>query len=82
MAVAPVSSLPWGAPCFDLARVEDYSSLRELVEMLPRGATTLAELGAMFESVGLSEDAVQALLRLGNAKGAIDACVRLNHWQR
>lgn len=67
---------PW------VPRLEDFQSLRELVDTLPREAPGLAELGAMFESVGLAEDAVRALLRLGNPKAAIDACVRLNHWER
>lgn len=62
--------------------MEEYRSLRELVEALPHGAAGLADLGTMFESVGLAEDAVRAMLRLGDPKGAIDACVRLNHWER
>ena len=63
-------------------RLEDYAGLRELLDVLPHGSNELANLGTMFESVGLGEDAVRALLRLGNPKGAIDACVRLNHWGR
>ncbi|CAB1118236.1 unnamed protein product [Ectocarpus sp. CCAP 1310/34] len=59
-----------------------YASLRELVDTLPHGATELAELGTMFESVGLGEDSVRALIRLGDHKGAIDSCIRLNHWRR
>eukprot|EP00904_Undaria_pinnatifida_P002695 jgi/Undpi1/12426/HiC_scaffold_5.g02098.m1 len=68
------------AECF--YRLEDYAGLRELLDVLPHGSNELANLGTMFESVGLGEDAVRALLRLGNPKGAIDACVRLNHWGR
>lgn len=67
---------------FASARLEDYRSLRELVDVLPQGAAGLEELGTMFESVGLGEESVEALLRLGNPKSAIDACVRLNHWER
>ncbi|CAM9614606.1 unnamed protein product, partial [Ectocarpus sp. 12 AP-2014] len=63
-------------------RLEQYASLRELVDTLPHGATELAELGTMFESVGLGEDSVRALIRLGDPKGAIDSCIRLNHWRR
>ncbi|CAM9744540.1 unnamed protein product, partial [Sphacelaria rigidula] len=62
--------------------LEEYRSLRELVESLPQGASALAELGALFESVGLGEEAAQALVKLGDPTGAIDACVRLNHWER
>lgn len=52
------------------------------MDALPQGAAELAELGGMFESVGLGEDSVRALLRLGDPKVAIDSCVRLNHWER
>lgn len=70
-------------PPFSLfCRLEEYRSLRELVESLPQGASALAELGALFESVGLGEEAAQALVKLGDPTGAIDACVRLNHWER
>lgn len=65
-----------------MSRLEEYRSLRELVDTLPHGAAGLADLGTMFESVGLGDDAVCALLRMGEPKGAIDACVRLNHWER
>ena len=65
-----------------LDRLEEYDSLRELVDALPQGAAELAELSSMFESVGLGEDSVRALLRLGDPKGAIDSCIRLNHWER
>lgn len=52
------------------------------MDALPHGAGELADLGAMFESVGLGEDSVRALLRLGDPKAAIDSCIRLNHWER
>ena len=65
-----------------LIRLGEYRSLRELVDSLPNGDPGLADLGSLFESVGLCEDAVRALLRLGNPKAAIDVCVRLNHWNR
>lgn len=65
-----------------VGRLEEYDSLRELVDALPQGAAELAELGSMFESVGLGEDSVRALLRLGDPKAAIDSCIRLNHWER
>ena len=65
-----------------MCRLEEYSGLRDLLDVLPHGSAELANLGTMFESVGLAEDAVRALLRLGDPKGAIDACVRLNHWGR
>lgn len=65
-----------------LRRLEEYGSLRELVDALPEGAVELAELGSMFESVGLGEDSVRALLRMGDPKAAIDSCIRLNHWER
>lgn len=52
------------------------------MDALPQGAAELAHLGSMFESVGLGEDSVRALLRLGDPKAAIDACIRLNHWER
>ena len=54
----------------------------ELVDALPQGAAELADLAGMFESVGLGEDSVRALLRLGDPRAAIDSCIRLNHWER
>ncbi|CAM9367246.1 unnamed protein product, partial [Discosporangium mesarthrocarpum] len=72
--------LPKMAKC--LYQLEDYRHLVDLVDELPHGATQLGELGEMFESVGLVEEAVRAHLRRGNPKAAVDASVRVNQWDR
>jgi len=60
--------------------LEDYEALEALIGHLPEGSTLLMDIGHKFTSVGLCEQAVQAYMRHGDVKTAIDTCVLLNQW--
>lgn len=60
--------------------LEDYDSLERLIGCLPEGSHLLVDIGHKFTSVGLCEPAVQAYLRYGDVKTAVDTCVLLNQW--
>jgi len=60
--------------------LEDYDSLERLITQLPEGSPLLMDAGHKFASVGLCEQAVQAFLRHGDVKTAVDTCVLLNQW--
>ncbi|CAJ1415377.1 unnamed protein product [Effrenium voratum] len=61
--------------------LEDYDALERLISGLPEGSPLLTEVGNKFASVGLCEQAVQAFLRHGDVKTAVDTCVLLNQWE-
>jgi WD repeat-containing protein 35 len=60
--------------------LEDYDSLERLINYLPEGSPLLMDIGNKFTSVGLCDPAVQAYLRFGEVKTAVDTCVLLNQW--
>merc|ERR1719221_407095 len=60
--------------------LEDYDSLERLITYLPEGSPLLVDIGNKFSLVGLCEQAVQAYLRHGDVKTAVDTCVMLNQW--
>mmetsp|Transcript_3004 Transcript_3004/g.7686 ORF Transcript_3004/g.7686 Transcript_3004/m.7686 type:complete len:1249 (+) Transcript_3004:101-3847(+) len=60
--------------------LEDYGALERLIGYLPEGSPLLMDIGSKFTSVGLCEQAVQAYLRYGDVKTAVDTCVLLNQW--
>lgn len=60
--------------------LEDYEALERLIGQLPEGSPLLLDVGNKFASVGLCEQAVQAFLRHGDVKTAVDTCVLLNQW--
>lgn len=62
--------------------LEDYAGLEKLVRMLPEGAPLLVNIGKKFQTVGITEQAVAALLKANDIKGAIDCCVLLNQWDK
>eukprot|EP00735_Rhodelphis_limneticus_P010276 TRINITY_DN29_c0_g1::TRINITY_DN29_c0_g1_i1::g.14869::m.14869 TRINITY_DN29_c0_g1::TRINITY_DN29_c0_g1_i1::g.14869 ORF type:complete len:1186 (-),score=401.47,sp/A6N6J5/WDR35_RAT/54.58/0.0,Coatomer_WDAD/PF04053.9/9.8e-05,Coatomer_WDAD/PF04053.9/15,WD40/PF00400.27/9.4,WD40/PF00400.27/7,WD40/PF00400.27/31,WD40/PF00400.27/2.5e+02,WD40/PF00400.27/6.1e+03,WD40/PF00400.27/1.8e+03,eIF2A/PF08662.6/0.00014,eIF2A/PF08662.6/4.8e+02,Clathrin/PF00637.15/2.1e+02,Clathrin/PF00637.15/9.7,Clathrin/PF00637.15/0.0027 len=62
--------------------LEDYKGLERLIDALPEGSPYLSNIGDKFSSVGLAEQCVQAYLKASDVKGAIDACVHLNEWDR
>jgi len=47
---------------------------------LPQNSPTLGILGDKFLSMGLCKEAVDAFVKFGDVKKAIDCCVLLNHW--
>lgn len=73
--------------------LEDYDGLEKVIASLPEGSKgvkseplgpgspLLTEVGNKFASVGLCEQAVQAFLRHGDVKTAVDTCVLLNQWE-
>merc|ERR1719316_2217227 len=60
--------------------LEDYEALERLIGYLPEGSPLLMDIGNKFTSVGLCEQSVQAYLRFGDVKTAVDTCVLLNQW--
>jgi WD repeat-containing protein 35 len=56
--------------------LDDYASLERLLERIPDGADYLGDVGDKFMSVGLCKKAVEAFLKAGDAKRAIDCCSR------
>eukprot|EP00929_Paragymnodinium_shiwhaense_P008039 TRINITY_DN111964_c0_g1_i1.p1 TRINITY_DN111964_c0_g1~~TRINITY_DN111964_c0_g1_i1.p1 ORF type:complete len:1227 (-),score=335.65 TRINITY_DN111964_c0_g1_i1:276-3956(-) len=60
--------------------LEDYDALGRLINVLPIGSPLLVDIGNKFSSVGLCEQAVQAYVRYGDLKTAVDTCVLLNQW--
>ena len=63
-------------------RLEDFEELRKLKDQTTDGTDLLNTLANMFESVGLSDDAVDCHLRCNNPKAAVDCCVQLNQWDK
>lgn len=66
------------AECYYM--LEDYDGLERLLNSLPDNHKLLTELGSMFSSVGMCEQAVDAYLKANKIKSAIDCCVTLNQW--
>jgi WD repeat-containing protein 35 len=62
--------------------LEDFEGLSKMIEVLPDESPLLQQLGDMFQGVGLCEEAVQAYLKAGNVRQAIDCCVLLNQWNQ
>merc|ERR1719375_1855544 len=61
--------------------LEDYDSLERLIGYLPQGSPLLPDIAQKFTTVGLCPQAVEAYLRHGDVKSAIDTCVLLNQWE-
>jgi len=62
--------------------LDDYDNLNMLIEQIPEGSSFLGDVGDKFMSVGLCKEAVQAFLKGGDPKAAIDCCVLLNQWDQ
>ncbi|KAJ0409897.1 hypothetical protein P43SY_005791 [Pythium insidiosum] len=60
----------------------DFNQLEALVTELPENSPLLREMAVRFTRAGLCGSSVDAYLRLGDVKSAIDACVLLNEWER
>ena len=59
-------------------RMEDTANMEKLVNVLPENSPLLEKLGERFQSLGMSEAAVNSYVRGGDVKRAIDCCVLLN----
>jgi len=53
-----------------------------LIAVLPENSPILTNLGDKFQSIGMSEAAVEAYVKSGDVKKAIDCCVLLNQWNQ
>ncbi|XP_060727604.1 WD repeat-containing protein 35 [Tachysurus vachellii] len=68
------------AECYYM--LEDYDGLERLANTLPENHKLLPDIGQMFVTVGMCEQAVSAYLRCNRPKAAVDACVHLNQWNK
>uniref|UniRef100_K3WM41 Uncharacterized protein n=1 Tax=Globisporangium ultimum (strain ATCC 200006 / CBS 805.95 / DAOM BR144) TaxID=431595 RepID=K3WM41_GLOUD len=60
----------------------DFNQLESLVSEIPENSPLLKEMAVKFTRAGLCSSAVEAYLRMGDVKSAIDSCVLLNEWER
>uniref|UniRef100_A0A8C9R5G6 WD repeat-containing protein 35 n=1 Tax=Scleropages formosus TaxID=113540 RepID=A0A8C9R5G6_SCLFO len=68
------------AECYYM--LEDYEGLERLANSLPENHRLLPEIGQMFVTVGMCDQAVNAYLKCNQPKAAVDACVHLNQWNK
>uniref|UniRef100_A0A8D0CZF9 WD repeat-containing protein 35 n=1 Tax=Sander lucioperca TaxID=283035 RepID=A0A8D0CZF9_SANLU len=68
------------AECYYM--LEDYYSLEKLTTVLPENHKLLPDIGQMFATVGMCEQAVKAYLKCNQPKAAVDTCVHLNQWNK
>ncbi|XP_030575104.1 WD repeat-containing protein 35 isoform X3 [Archocentrus centrarchus] len=68
------------AECYYM--LEDYDGLERLTIALPENHKLLPEIGQMFATVGMCEQAVNAYLKCSQPKAAVDTCVHLNQWNK
>jgi len=63
-----------------LLMLEDYSALDKLAGTLPKSSPLLPQIGAAFEAVGLTAEAVRTYLACGMAEKAVETAVVLSQW--
>ncbi|XP_046383004.1 WD repeat-containing protein 35 [Ischnura elegans] len=63
-----------------LHALEEWEELSALAKSFSPGHPMLMELGQMFASVGMCAEAVDAYLKCGQKKAAMNVCVSLNEW--
>ncbi|KAM3870739.1 WD repeat-containing protein 35-like isoform 2-T2 [Diretmus argenteus] len=68
------------AECYYM--LEDYDGLEVLTSSLPDNHKLLPDIGQMFATVGMCEQAVNSYLKCNQPKTAVDACVHLNQWNK
>ena len=68
--------------CTAYAKLEDYTNMEKLIEVLPPVSPILEQLGERFQTMGLCNAAVSAFVKFGDVKRAIDCCVLLNQWNQ
>lgn len=64
-----------------LYRTEDFKGLAKVSRALPEASQMLRSIGEKFQSVGMCDEAVEAYLKCGDVKAAVDCCVMLNQWK-
>ncbi|CAG9828348.1 unnamed protein product [Diabrotica balteata] len=60
--------------------LEDWKSLENIVDTLPKGHRLLGKLGDLFASKAVHTVAVKAYLKVGKVKRAINMCMRHHRW--
>jgi WD repeat-containing protein 35 len=65
-----------------LYRIEDFAGLKKVSRQLPEASQMLSSIGEKFQSVGMCDEAVEAFLKHGDVKAAVDCCVMLNQWNQ
>uniref|UniRef100_A0A3P9HAW2 WD repeat-containing protein 35 n=1 Tax=Oryzias latipes TaxID=8090 RepID=A0A3P9HAW2_ORYLA len=68
------------AECYYM--LEDYPGLERLATELPENHRLLSDIGEMYATVGMCEQAVNAYLNCNQTRAAIDTCVHLNQWNK
>ncbi|XP_030387357.1 WD repeat-containing protein 35 [Scaptodrosophila lebanonensis] len=63
-----------------LYHLELFDELEKCVEKLPDKSPLLLKLADMLASVGMCSEAVEAFLKFGDQKAAVNACVNLRQW--
>ena len=66
--------------CF--SALEDYDGLEQLLATLPESSPLLWDLGEIFQTAGLCQQAIKAFLMAGDPKRAVDCCIILNKWNQ
>ncbi|GAB1603121.1 repeat-containing 35-like isoform X2 [Argonauta hians] len=61
-------------------QLEDFNGLQKMVTSLPENHELLPNIGGMFITVGMCEQAVEAYIKCNRVTAAIDCCIQLNHW--
>uniref|UniRef100_A0A0R3RYI0 ANAPC4_WD40 domain-containing protein n=1 Tax=Elaeophora elaphi TaxID=1147741 RepID=A0A0R3RYI0_9BILA len=61
---------------------DNYDNLELLAKRLPDGDKLVSEIGEVFVSAGLCEQAVQCFVRCGMLNEALDVCIQLNQWEQ
>ena len=61
---------------------EDFDNLKALLEIIPEDKNLLEYIAQKFNSVGMSECAVEAYIKMGDTKKAVDSCILLNNWKQ
>ena len=61
-------------------KLEDFDALCLLIESLPQASPNLEVIGETFKNMGLCKEAVDAFVKFGDVKRAVDCCILLNQW--
>ncbi len=79
---AQANNMPALVQCY--YTLGDFGSLDAIVADIPEGQSSplLEEMARKFTRAGLCSSAVNAYLKIGDIKSAIDSCVLLNEWER
>ncbi|KAH9097856.1 hypothetical protein LEN26_016945 [Aphanomyces euteiches] len=77
---AQANNIPALVQCY--YTLGDFATLDTLVNDIPEGSPLLEEMARKFTRAGLCNSAVNAFLKMGDIKSAIDSCVLLNEWER